>query len=325
MAVRVWAIGSISVALAALGACSGKAGPKSDGTGATSGDSGTGSTTSFGGEGSASPGRNPLPSGGAPAEPSEPDPGSAGKPSVGGGTVSEPDAGGAGGAAPSREPGIVVTFGSQALHESYGTLQFRVALTSPPSASVTVEMSSSDVTHATLFPTSVTFTPENWAMPQSAVIVGVADLVADGAHLVTITTEPAVSEDPSYAGIDADDLEISVLDDTDAGIIVGAQHGVTSESGATATFNIVLSSQPTASVTIPFSSSDTSEASVVDAVTFEPSEWNLPHTVTVTGLDDELEDGDQPYDIVPGAAVSVDPSYDGLVPASVHFSNLDNE
>jgi hypothetical protein len=323
MAVRVWAIGSISAALAVLGACSGKAGPKSDGTGATSGDSGTGSTASLGGEGSASPGRNPLPSGGAPAEPSEP--GSGGKLSAGGGTVLEPDAGGAGGAAPNREPGIVVTFGSRALHESYGTLQFRVALTSPPSASVTVELSSSDVTHATLFPTSVTFTPENWAMPQSAVIVGVADVVADGAHLVTITTEPAVSEDPSYDGLDADDLEISVLDDTDAGITVGAQHGVTSESGTTATFNIVLNSQPTASVTIPFSSSDTSEASVVDAVTFVPSEWNLPHTVSVTGVDDELEDGDQPYDIVPGAAVSEDPSYDGLVPASVHFSNLDDE
>jgi hypothetical protein len=313
------------VALAALGACSGNAGPKADATGATSGDSGTGSTRSSGGEGSASSGSNPLPSGGAPTEPSEPDPGSAGKPSVGGTTAIEPDAGGAGGAAPGREPGIVVTFGSRALHESYGTLQFRVALMSPPSSSVTLELSSSDLSHATLFPTSLTFTPENWAMPQSAVIVGVADVVADGAHLVTITTAPAVSEDPSYAGLDADDIEISVLDDTDAGITVGAQHGVTSESGATATFNIVLNSKPTASVTIPFSSSDPSEASVVDAVTFEPSEWDLPHTVTVTGVDDQLEDGDQAYDVVPGAAVSEDPSYDGLVPASVHFSNLDNE
>lgn len=319
MAARVWALGSVGVAFLVLSACSGKASPKTDASGATSGAS----AMEFGGEAS-EPGRNPLPQGGRSAEPTEPGPGSAGKPSTGG-TVGEPTTAGAGGEASNREPGIVVTSGSQPLHESYGTLHVQAVLTTAPDASVTLELSSSDPSHATLFPESLTFTPENWAVPQSAVIVGVTDEVADGAHPVTIVIEPAVSEDPSYSGIDVDDLEISVLDDTDAGITMGAQHGVTSEAGGTATFNVVLNSRPTAAVAIPLSSSDPSEASVVEMVTFEPGEWNLPHTVTVTGVDDELKDGDQPYDIVPGAAVSEDPSYDGLVPASVHFSNVDDD
>jgi len=47
--------------------------------------------------------------------------------------------------------------------------------------------------------------------------------------------------------------------------------------------------------------------------------------VTVTGVDDPGIDGDQPYTIVTGVAVSTDPAYSGLDPANVSVVNIDDE
>jgi hypothetical protein len=234
-----------------------------------------------------------------------------------------PEAAGAAG----HEVGIIVhTSATPVVHESYGTLQMQLVLTARPSAAVAVTLSSSEPTHASVSPSVLTFTPKNWATPQLALIVGVADLVADGAHEVTIATLPAVSADARYADLDAADFALSVLDDTDAGITVRPLNGLaTTESSGTATFNIVLHSMPTASVKIPLSSTDPSEGTVPESVTFEPSQWNEPRLVTITGVDDNVPDGDQPYEIVLGAVVSTDPAYAGLSPAKVQVANVDNE
>jgi len=64
---------------------------------------------------------------------------------------------------------------------------------------------------------------------------------------------------------------------------------------------VVLTAQPTADVTIGLSSSDITEGTVAPAsVTFTPVTWNVPQTVTVTGVDDLLVDGAVAYTIVHG-------------------------
>ena len=101
---------------------------------------------------------------------------------------------------------------------------------------------------------------------------------------------------------------------------------VTTEGGGTATFTVVLNTQPTASVTIGLSSSDTTEGTVSPAsLTFTTANWNSAQTVTVTGVDDAIPDGDQLYSIVTAAASSSDPGYNGLDPADVLVANTDND
>jgi hypothetical protein len=101
---------------------------------------------------------------------------------------------------------------------------------------------------------------------------------------------------------------------------------VTTESGGTASFNVVLNTQPTADVTFPITSSDTTEGTVsTTSVTFTPDNWNVPQTVTVTGVDDMLSDGDVAYAIVLGVITSTDPAYSGLNPADVSVTNIDND
>ena len=53
-------------------------------------------------------------------------------------------------------------------------------------------------------------------------------------------------------------------------------------------------SQPTGNVVIDLSASDTGEATVdKSTLTFTAGDWNSPQTVTVTGVDDSLDDGDK--------------------------------
>ena len=74
---------------------------------------------------------------------------------------------------------------------------------------------------------------------------------------------------------------------------------LTTEAGGMDEINIVLKTEPTADVVIPISSSNTTEGQVSPpSVTFTPSDWSIPQTVTVTGIDDGDADGDQSYLVV---------------------------
>src|SRR2546429_620827 len=105
---------------------------------------------------------------------------------------------------------------------------------------------------------------------------------------------------------------VGALSNTDndvAGITVAPTAGlVTSEAGGSATFTVVLNSQPTADVDIPVASSNAGECAVAPAsLTFTATDWNAPQTVTVTGVDDQIQDGAIAYSVALGAAASSDP------------------
>ena len=121
-----------------------------------------------------------------------------------------------------------------------------------------------------------------------------------------------MSADLNYSGFDASDVPVTNTDDDTAGITVTPTSGLTTtEAGGTATFTVVLNSQPTADVAIGLSSSDTTEGTVGPSLTFTTANWNTPQTVTVTGVDDALDDGDIAYTIVTAAATSADVLYTG--------------
>jgi hypothetical protein len=79
-------------------------------------------------------------------------------------------------------------------------------------------------------------------------------------------------------------------------------------------------------VTIAISSSDTTEGSVSPAsLTFTAANWNTPQTVTVTGVDDTIYDGNIAYTAVIAAAASTDSLYNGINPADIALTNSDND
>ncbi len=80
---------------------------------------------------------------------------------------------------------------------------------------------------------------------------------------------------------------------TDAGFTVSKTNITIDENGGVDTFDVTLTAKPTSNVVINISSSDTGNA-VVDpsALTFTPDNWNIPQTVKVVGVDDNLNQND---------------------------------
>jgi hypothetical protein len=123
------------------------------------------------------------------------------------------------------------------------------------------------------------------------------------------------------------DVSVVNADNDTAGIAVAPTTGlVTSESGGVATFTVKLTSQPLANVVVPVASNNTAEGTVsTPSLTFTAANWNVAQTVTVTGVDDLVRDGDIAYSVVLGVAASGDPAYSGVNPADVSVTNTDDE
>src|SRR5580765_2656730 len=211
--------------------------------------------------------------------------------------------------------------------EAGGTASFTVVLNSQPTANVTLPVASTDPSEGTVSVANLTFTAGNWNAPQTVTVHGVDDLVDDGNIFYSVSVGVASSADRGYSGIDPDDVTVVNVDNDTAGITVTPVAGLTTtEAGGTASFTVVLNSQPTANVVIPMASSDGSEGSIrVSSLTFTPADWSLPQTVTVQGVDDFVADGTVAYHVVLGAAASSDGVYAGMDAADVALVNLDND
>ena len=222
--------------------------------------------------------------------------------------------------------GILVSPSTGNTTEAGGTATFTIVLAAQPQTNVSIDLSSTDPTEGSVAASTVVFTTANWSTPSTITITGVNDALDDGDVPYSIATAPAVSGDPAYNGMDGADVSLSNLDDDAAGYTLSAISGNTTEAGGTATFTIVLNSQPTANVTLSAASNDSTEGSVLPAsLTFNSANWNAPQTVTVTGVNDQQDDGDIAYSVGFPTVASTDSSYNSLSPGLVAVTNLDDD
>jgi subtilisin family serine protease len=211
--------------------------------------------------------------------------------------------------------------------EAGGAVSFSVTLGSAPTANVTIPLTSSDTTEGTISTASIVFTPTNWNTPQTVTVTGVDDSIDDGNVAYIVLLGAATSSDTNYNGLNPSDVSLTNTDNDTAGITVSAPSGTTTtEAGGSVTFTIRLNSEPTANVTIGISSSDTTEGTVSAAsLVFTAGNWSVAQSVTVTGVDDTLVDGNIVYSVILAAAISTDSTYNGLNPADFSFTNNDND
>ncbi|MEG3850148.1 beta strand repeat-containing protein, partial [Microcoleus sp. herbarium13] len=213
--------------------------------------------------------------------------------------------------------------------EAGGTATFTIQLNTQPTADVTIPLTSNKTTEGTVDKSSVTFTSANWNVAQTVTVTGVDDSVADGPQAYQIiAAADTTTADVNYKNLKPADVALTNTDNDKAGITVSPIAGLTTtEAGGKATFTVKLNTQPTTSVTIPLTSNNTAEGTVdKSSVTFTPANWNVAQTVTVTGVDDLVVDGNQPYQIITAAdTTTTDVNYKNLKPADVAVTNTDNE
>ncbi|NNC68062.1 MAG: hypothetical protein HKN83_08525 [Gammaproteobacteria bacterium] len=216
--------------------------------------------------------------------------------------------------------------------EAGGTATFTVALNTLPTDNVDITLISSNAAEGNVNPATLTFTTANGTQLQTVTVTGMDDALLDGDVAYTIMTT-AASNDADYAAIDPADVAVTNTDNEvpPPGVItVDPVAGLTtSENGDSATFTIVLGTLPNNSVSIGLSSSNAAEGTVLPAsVAFTAANYNVPQTVTVTGVNDAaapMVDGNIAYSVVTAPAISADPSYSGLDASDVSVTNNDND
>ncbi|MFN9719798.1 MAG: hypothetical protein ACK58L_13950, partial [Planctomycetota bacterium] len=211
--------------------------------------------------------------------------------------------------------------------EAGSAVSFTVVLDSAPTADVTIPVSSGDESEGVVNQTFLTFSTSNWSTPQTVTVTGVDDFVDDGNMTYSVLLGEAISSDGRYNGRNPSDVSLSNQDNDAAGVTVSAPSpgNQTSENLTSVSFTIKLDSEPTATVTIGLSSSDTTEGSVSAAsVTFTAADWSVPQTIMVTGVNDDIYDGNISYTIVT-TAISGDALYHNRSVADVSLINQDND
>ncbi len=175
--------------------------------------------------------------------------------------------------------GVTQSATSATIAES-ATATYTVVLDSEPTSDVTIRLTSSDTTAATVTPL-LTFTRSNWSSPQMVTITGVND---NDAVREIVTISHAISGG-GYDTVSMTNFTAIMIDDDTAGVTQSATSATIAES-ATATYTVVLDSEPTSDVTIRLTSSDTTAATVTPLLTFTRSNWSSPQMVTITGVND---------------------------------------
>ncbi|GIR37543.1 MAG: hypothetical protein CM15mP49_29280 [Actinomycetota bacterium] len=185
--------------------------------------------------------------------------------------------------------------GSTEVDESGTTDTFTVVLNTQPLSDVVFSIISSDTGEATVT-SSLTFTPANWDTPQTATVTGIDDDIVDGTQspVITISVNDALSHD-DFDDLQDQTINASNTDDDVAGFTIDELNGSVevTEAGGTDTFTVVLDAQPTSNVVLTLTSNDVGESSVSSPITFTAANWDTPQTVTVTGIDDDIIDGEQ--------------------------------
>ncbi len=192
--------------------------------------------------------------------------------------------------------GVVRVVGSTTITEG-DTISYTLRLRSEPRAEVQIALS--DTPTGVISPALVTplvFTAANWNVPQTVTVAVPDDFVAQGSRSVTVS-HAVSSTDAGYAGWPVADVAVTVNDDDLAGVVRNVTSLALSENstapGATRPqadlIELRLSSQPTAPVTLSFGL-DTQVSSSPGAIVFDETTWALSQTITVSAVDDQVDE-----------------------------------
>ena len=195
--------------------------------------------------------------------------------------------------------------------EAGGTAEFTVTLATGPTANVVLDIASSDTSRGTVLPASLTFTSTTWNSSQTVTLTGVNDdppdflsnppipndSIGKKDYHVTLTVNQMATGDARYDAISSEtvyavnaddeyDLDVGLLNMA-TGLTVTVTEGETKPS-----FTVELTRQPTANVTVTIASQDTTEGTVAPTrPIFTSTNWNMAQTVSVTGVEDNINDG----------------------------------
>jgi hypothetical protein len=151
-------------------------------------------------------------------------------------------------------------------------------------------------------------------------VLGVTILSGDEILKLTIAENSVFSEDgdPDLAAKVTDWIWTIPITITESGDSTDVTEG-----GATDSYTVVLSTQPTDDVEITIAPDAQLDASPT-TLTFTDADWDTPQTVTVTAVNDSVVEGNHTGTIT-HTALSSDPNYNGISIADITANITDND
>ena len=138
----------------------------------------------------------------------------------------------------------------------------------------------------------LTFTSSNYYVAQTVTVTAVDDSVGEGRHTAVITAR--VNGGPlSFFGVVATSFTAEITDN-DKALLLGDTAGSTdvAEGGATDSYSVALSMQPTGTVVVePYNVSSAQMTFSPASLSFSSTNYNVPQVVTVTAVDDSRVEG----------------------------------
>ncbi|MBF0196672.1 MAG: hypothetical protein HQL32_03140 [Planctomycetes bacterium] len=224
-------------------------------------------------------------------------------------------------------PQILIEADQDYTSENGELITIKVRLTGEPTDNVKVNCSLAPSNEADLSVRQLEFPAQENDGVQYLYIRGKDDDFYDGLKDITLLLDSDESNaDSDYLNLSAD-YQFVNYDNENAGLIIDTfdtDHTV--EYGKSRTLSFHFSSPPSDTVTLPISLSSSTEASLggLSLLAFNQSN-NYRQTIAITGVDDELLDGHQEYQIQLGDLISEDSKYDGLQLPDIRSLNYDDE
>ena len=193
-----------------------------------------------------------------------------------------------------------VTLSTTALRVNEGdTESYTVLLDSEPTGDVMVTIGGTDNTDITVDTdpatpgdqTTLTFTPTNWSTARMVTVTAADDddAVNDPAVILTHTASGG-----DYASLTGPSLSVTITENGTRGVMLSTTTLTVNEE-ETESYTVVLNSEPTGDVTVTIGGTDNTDITVdtdpatpgdQTTLTFTPTNWSTPRTVTVVAADD---------------------------------------
>lgn len=207
--------------------------------------------------------------------------------------------------------------------------EFILRLNIEPNSSVRIgPITISDPTEGVLLSdTFLDFTADDWNLPHTVRLAGVDDLLFDGNQNYRVQLGTILTSDIRFSAQALPVLAVVNTDNESSGVAASPVFGLlTSETGETGQVFYVLQTRPMQDVYIRnFISNDTTEATVESVeLVFTPNNWDVPQSVTVTGVDDFSVD-ESTFQISADPTISFDPAYMGKSIPIITGTNVDDD
>ena len=152
-----------------------------------------------------------------------------------------------------------------------------MVLDTEPAADVTVAIQAPDDAEVAVDQTALTFTANNWNIPQTVTVTANHDDDAVDDDPVVLTHAVSGGD---YEGMEAADVEVTIIEDDTPGVSVSVT-ALTITEGDSQSYAVVLDTEPAADVTVAIQAPDDAEVAVDQTeLTFTVDNWNTPQTVT---------------------------------------------